>query len=106
MNTYRNGDSLNPPAEENPTSNTALLQHITQTSQEPIQQQNGVTYAQIQRHNAAQNPENLNFNLQAPISDNESVVSDYRSVSSGYVNLQPVLTRNVSNRPQSPETSF
>lgn len=108
MNTYRNGDSLVPLSEENSTPNTALLQEISQTV-EPIQAQipqTGVTYAQIQRHNATLQNDNLDFRLQTQRSDNGSIASDYRSVSSGYVNLPPVLARNVSNRPQSPETSF
>lgn len=107
MNTYRNGDSVNPPVDDNPTPNTALLQQITQSVEQPQQGSPGVTYAQIQRHNATNNNENLDFRLQSQRSDeNGSVASDYRSVSSGYVNLPPVTIRNVSNRPQSPETSF
>lgn len=122
MNTYRNGDSVPvpPPLEnENSAQNEPLLQNILQSIEPPRQlilpppRPSGVTYAQIQRHNALNNnSEALDFNMQIPRSDNGSVLSDYRSVSSnGYVNVNPtqyqqnhVLHRN--NRPQSPETSF
>lgn len=105
MSTYRNGGSVNPPVEQNTTPNTALLEPLLQNIEPSQPAQSGVTYAQIQRHNAVQN-DNLDFRLQSPTSENGSAVSDYRSVSSGYVNLPPVLARNVSNRAQSPETSF
>jgi type III secretory pathway component EscS len=122
MNTYRNGDSLNPPENvEQPTVNTALLESIIQSNQPPTQTSpGGVTYAQIQRHNAANN-QNLDFRLQSPVSESEtgSLISDYRTVTSsnGYVNLMNQHNNNninnsnrpnivLRNRPQSPETSF
>lgn len=107
MNTYRNGDSVNPPVDDNPTPNTALLQHITAQNVQQPEHSPGVTYAQIQRHNAATNNDNnLDLRLQSQRSENDSVASDYQTVSSGYVNLPPITFRNVNNRPQSPETSF
>jgi hypothetical protein len=114
MNTYRNGDSINPPVEpivENPTLQTPLLQNIIQSIPPPLTPQNELTYAQIQRHNLMNN-DALDFRLQTPQSrtENGSVVSDYRSVSSnGYVSLpQPTPNGDVlrKNRPTSPETSF
>lgn len=116
MNTYRNGDSVNPPENEipNPTPATALLQNSVQSLPTPPEtpQSTGVTYAQIQRHNAATTNEPLDFRMQVPRSD-DGTLSDYRSISSnGYVNLpsvNPQLQPNnivLRNRPQSPETSF
>jgi hypothetical protein len=115
MNTYRNGDSIPvPPAEpENPLQNEPLLQHILQQIEPPSTPPTGVTYAQIQRHNAINN-DALDFRLQTPRSDG-SVLSDYRSISSnGYINVHPVnpayqqqpSQNQLRNRPQSPETSF
>lgn len=116
MNTYRNGDSYNPPEmvqqqePENPPPTAALLQNYLQSIPPPqqnfSQNPNDVTYAQIQRQ-IADNQEELNFRLQTPRTDeNSSIASDYRSVASnGYVNFAPI-NRQISNRPQSPETSF
>lgn len=128
MNTYRNGDSMPVPPEndhlpenDQPPQNEPLLQSILQSIPPPQQSPPmGVTYAQILRHNALNNNNNnsnqgLDFSLQTPRSDNDngSVISDYRSVSSnGYVNVnfnpQVNMQQNVTqrNRPQSPETSF
>lgn len=122
MNTYRNGDSVNPPIqplqvapepEPEPENQTAaLLQNYLQSIPPPQQQRvspaaSEVTYAQIQRHNAETGGSQLDFRLQTTRTDeNSSIASDYRSTTSnGYANFQP-YNRNISNRPQSPETSF
>lgn len=123
MNTYRNGDSVNPPPvdqqfqtiENDPEPEvyqpTAALLHNYLQSIPPPQRisppNSEVTYAQIQRHNAENGGSQLDFRLQTPRSDgNSSNASDYRSTTSGaYTSFQP-LNRQISNRPQSPETNF
>lgn len=114
LNTYRNGDSVNPPPIEQepviPTPATALLQNYLQEIPPPQRTSptvSEVTYAQIQRHNAENGGSQLDFRLQTPQTDeNSSIISDYRSVTSnGYTNFPPI-NRQPSNRPQSPETSF
>ncbi len=108
MNTYRNGDSYNPPPEQQGTAsdNTALLQNYLQSMQSPSPRLSppDVTYAQIQR---PANNDSLDFRLQSPRTDeNSSIASDYRSTTSnGYVNFVPV-NRQRQNPPHSPETSF
>jgi hypothetical protein len=119
MNTYsRNGDSYNPPEmqpvqqhpePENIPQSAALLQNYLQSIPPPAQRFSpspDVTYAQIQRQINA-SIEGLDFRLQTPRTDeNSSIASDYRSVTSnGYINFVPI-NRQLSNRPQSPETDF
>lgn len=124
MNTYRNGDSVNPPPtavsqthDDDPEPEVyqptaALLHNYLQSIPPPTPPRNSppsseVTYAQIQRHNAENGGSQLDFRLQTPRSEeNSSVASDYRSTTSvPFTSFQPI-NRQISNRPQSPETNF
>lgn len=118
MNTYRNGESVNPPPPVSqimdndpepefyqPTA--TLLQNYLQSIPPPRQAStpsSEVTYAQIQRHNAENGGSPLNFRLQTTRSDeNSSIISDYRSATSvGYPHFHPI-NRQIS---KSPETNF